>query len=136
MNDKIKEPKASIDWSAPEFQDVILYEVSDSLQRVLDKVSTEDLTELSAREIKLWLDHFCYVVSKQYTLTPQQLVTSHDKWLVTIELQNDIEDKLIAFNEIVRSDDFKSWDLIKFLDFVVKFFTFEELAVFDINHTA
>lgn len=128
------EPRPNSNWPIIESQpDMELYEVSNALQKVLDKVDSEDITELSPQEKKLWLQHFAYVISDGYTLTVEQLLTTHNKWLTTVEYHSGVDDhKFKDFEEM----NFKDWKLIDFLNFVVNHFTVNELSVVDINNTA
>ena len=71
-----------------------IYEVSDTLQKILDKVDNCDLVELTPSEEKLWLKHFAYVISNQFTLTSDQLLNTYNRWLVTIEYYSDIDDTI------------------------------------------
>lgn len=135
MEEKIdKEPRPNSNWLLIESRDDLeLYEVSDALQKILDKVDYQDIIELSPYETTLWLQHFAYVISDQYTLSVKQLLTTHDKWLKTIEYHSNIkEDKFIEF----EGKNFDNWTLTEFLNYVVNYFTVDELSVLDINNTA
>lgn len=135
---KPQEPKPDSNWPIIELDpDLSVYEVNDDLQRILDKVDTEDITEVSSREATLWKQHFAYVISNQFTLTTAQLLNTHNRWLTDIEYHSGISDERFkAFEDKVASHDANEWELTDFLNFVVNYFTLEELSAVDINNTA
>lgn len=108
------------------------YFISDRLQEILKKIKLIGVeAELTEKDKNRWLEYFMYVISGGYTLTPQQITTSHDWWLRTIEYQSNVDDtKFEKFEEIVEK---RSWDSLQdFLSFVVSYFSFEELMVVEI----
>jgi hypothetical protein len=112
-----------------------VYEVSDELQRVLDKVETSDVVDIDPLERKMWLKHFMYVISEQYKLKPEELFGSHDRWLRTIEYQSGISD--VKFQQFENNiEDLKKESINHVLGYIVNFFTFEELSTVNINNTA
>lgn len=119
-------PRTPINWNEIE-KDLTAYIVSNRLQEILDKVRKSDpegLDLMPSAERQLWYQHFAYVISDKYELTPKELLTSHDAWLRTIEMENDISDKVEAF--IANAHQYS--DIQQFMDFVFDQFTFAELA--------
>lgn len=110
-----------------------VYEVSNKLQNILDKVADQDT--LTSQEKQLWLQHFAYVISDGYTLTTENLLSSHDWWLKCLEYKSGIVDsKMTQFETLLP--ELRELELTDFINFITTFFTIEELASVDINELA
>jgi hypothetical protein len=135
---ELKEPRPDNNWAIiGQEPDMMLYTVSDALQKVLDKADAEDIIEMSPREITMWLQHFAYVISEQYTLSTEQLLTTHNRWLTTVEYHSSItNERFKAFEEYINKKNISNWKLTEFLNYVVNYFAIDELSVVEINDTA
>lgn len=127
-------PKPYSNWINIEQEpDLIIYQVTDKLQKVLDKVDEGDWDTLTHLESKNWLQHFCYIISDGFSLSSEQILNSHDGWLRTIEYHSNItESQFKLFEDQIP--EMCQWDRLTLLNYIVTFFELPQLATVDINH--
>ena len=126
-------PKPYSNWvNIEQDSDLIVYQVTDKLQDVLDKVDDGEWDTLSQAQRKIWLHHFCYVISDGFRLNSEQILNSHDAWLRTIEYHSNItEDKFKLFEDQIP--EMNHWERLRLLNHIISFFELPQLATVDIN---
>jgi hypothetical protein len=82
---------------------------------------------LSKKETRDWLINYIVFITYNYTLTTRDLLTDHDWWLKRIQYHSGIpDDKINLFMEHIP--DMVDWPLENFIEYILEFFTLEELA--------
>lgn len=122
-------PKPAVNWPLIE-KDIVVYKVSDILQRVMEKVDNHD--DLTQREKNMWLDQFCYIISDAGRLSSDEMLHGYDWWLRCIEYHSSIDDMKMKYFED-NIDNMKKMDNKEFLNYVTDFFTLDELNAVDIT---
>lgn len=118
---EVPRPRTPIDWNA--IEDQVAYVVSPYLQDVIDRVNnTDDIAVIPANDIRLWKEHFSYELSDRHSLTANQLLTTHDSWLRTLENDNDVD----ISDFIAEAKHAKNFE--HFMSIVFKHFTINQLA--------
>jgi hypothetical protein len=114
---------ASVNWSKIEAS-IEGWTIPESLQNVIDLVNQgDDITEEQARD---WLEYYLFIISDNYTLTPKEMLTTHDWWLKCIQYHSGInEDKIMYFIESQKQLGTLSTD--EFLSHVITYFDISEL---------
>jgi hypothetical protein len=100
------------------------WNIPESLQSTIDKVNQGD--DLTKNEEKDWLEYYLFVVSDNYTLSPEDMLSDHDWWLKCIQYHSGIdEDKMQRFLD--RIPELNKMPLDDFLSIVITYFTIDEL---------
>ena len=117
------EPKESIDWSKIE-SSIEGWTIPDSLQTAIDKVNQGD--DLTVEEEKEWMEYYLFIISDNYTLTPEEMLADHDWWLKCIQYHSGIdEDKMYKFLD--NREQLVNLSTDDFLTEVLSFFTIDEM---------
>jgi hypothetical protein len=104
-------------------------EIDIEVKRISKKIRLHH--ELIPAEANLWRAEFARVLSNDYTLTQEQLLTSDNSWLQRIKYNSGIyEEKMDDFKNTIQNKPYASVE--DFLEAVVSFFDIEELYHADV----
>jgi hypothetical protein len=99
----------------------------DGIGAINKKLELKQLDDISPKEGEAWLLAFEMSLTDDYSLTKEQLLTSHDWWINRLIQESDADEDIIA--EII---DTEHKDIYHFLDHVLSRFTLEQL--YSIGH--